>query len=389
MSYLENILSWWRDGKKRSLLIQLFTFLLLLFLASVLINNTADALKKQGVASGFDFLNQEAAFAIGDSLIDYSAEDSFGKAILVGLLNTLIVALLGNALAILWGTFLGIAQLSSNWILSKLAKMYINALRNVPLLLQLFFWYALVTEMLPPVRNAIELFPYFFLSQRGMAFPFPHSHPVYTAMAIFSILGLTALLSIYWWQKNHQRETGQTFKYFWCALTLPLMLPLIVWIIGGFPLSFSVPQLQGFNFQGGKVLSPEFFALLTGLVSYTSAFIAEIVRSGIESIPKGQWEAARSLGLRPALVLRLVILPQALRVIIPPLTSQMLNLTKNSSLAVAIGYPDLVNVTNTTANQTGQAVECIAIIMAIYLTFSLMTSAFMNWYNQITRLAAK
>ena len=381
--------SLWRDGRKRSLLIQFSVLALILIFIFILANNTAQALKKQGVAAGFGFLNQEAAFAIGDSLMDYSSEDSFGRAIVVGLLNTLMIALLGNALAVFWGTLLGIAQLSSNWILAKLAKMYVDVLRNVPLLLQLFFWYALVTEVLPPVRQALEFLPHVFLSQRGMALPFPESHPVYTAMGVASLLGFFALGLIYLWQKDYQRRTGQTFKYFFLAPALPLVLPLLVWAIGGLPLHISTPRLQGFNFQGGMTLSPEFFALLTGLVSYTSAFIAEIVRSGIGSVSKGQWEAARSLGLNSRQVLGLVVLPQALRVIIPPLTSQMLNLTKNSSLAVAIGYPDLVSVTNTTANQTGQAVECIAIIMAVYLSFSLLTSTFMNWYNHTTRLATK
>ena len=222
-----------------------------------------------------------------------------------------------------------------------------------------------------------------------MALPFPESHPVYTAMGISFILSCIVLGILYQWQKNYQRETGKNFKLFWSALTLPFIIPLIVWIIGGFPVHISIARLQGFNFQGGLILSPEFFALLTGLVFYTSAFIAEIVRSGIGAVTKGQWEAARSLGLSSPQVLRLVVLPQALRVIIPPLTSQMLNLTKNSSLAVAIGYPDLVSVANTTANQTGQAVECIAIIMVVYLSFSLLTSVFMNWYNHITRLATK
>ncbi len=382
-------MAFWRDGRKRNLLIQIFAFVLIFILVSLLVTNTTQALKKQGVAAGFGFLGQEAAFAIGDSLIDYSSEDSFGRAIFVGLLNTLIVALVGNALAVILGTFLGIAQLSNNWILAQLAKIYVNTLRNIPLLLQLFFWYALATEVLPPVREAIECLPKVFLSQRGMAFPFPKPHPVYTAMGIGSILGFIILVLLYQWQKNYQRKTGETFKLFWSALTLPILIPLIVWFIGGFPVYVSVPRLQGFNFQGGLILSPEFFALLTGLVSYTAAFIAEIVRSGIGSVSKGQWEAARSLGLRAPQVLGLVVLPQALRVIIPPLTSQMLNLTKNSSLAVAIGYPDLVSVTNTTANQTGQAVECIAIIMTIYLSLSLLTSSFMNWYNHVTRLAAK
>ena len=379
----------WRDAKKRSFAVQSLALIVILVLASVIVNNTAASLKNQGVAAGFGFLGQEAAFAIGDTPISYSSEDSFAKALTVGLVNTLIVALVGNVLAVVWGTLLGIARLSSNWPLATMARLYVDILRNIPLLLQLFFWYALITEILPPVREAIEILPHVFLSQRGMALPLPLSGSLYNTMAASCALGLL-LTGIAWsYGKKIQNRTGSIPRPLKWAPLLPCLLPLLIWTLGGWPVNIETPALKGFNFQGGMVLSPEFFALLMGLVSYTSAFVAEIVRSGIKAVPKGQWEASEALGLSSLQVLSLVILPQALRVIIPPLTSQMLNLTKNSSLAVAIGYPDLVNVANTTSNQTGQAVECIAIIMAVYLSFSLLTSLFMNWYNHTTKLITK
>ena len=246
-----------------------------------------------------------------------------------------------------------------------------------------------MTEVFPPVRQAIEIVPRVFFSQRGMVFPSPLPHPIYKAMAAAFLLGGFVLVAFYRHGKNYRRETGKNIPYLKFIFFTPIILPLVIWAFGGFPWKFSYPELQGFNFQGGMTLTPEFFSLLLGLVFYTSAFVAEIVRSGIQSVPKGQWEAASSLGLSRFRSLTLVVFPQALRVMIPPLTSQMLNLTKNSSLAVAIGYPDLVSVANTTTNQTGQAVECIILIMVIYLFFSLAISLLMNWYNHVTRLVER
>jgi general L-amino acid transport system permease protein len=283
-----------------------------------LISNTMANLEERRIASGFGFLGREAGFEIGESaFLRYGASDSYLRALLVGLTNTLAIAVIGIVFATILGAFIGLARLAKNFILRTLSAGYIEFIRNVPLLVQLFFWYAVITEGMPGPREALSPLPGVFLSNRGIFFP--------------------------------------TFS--------------------------SVPEIQGFNFVGGAAVSPEFAALLIGLTTYTAAFIAEIVRAGILAVDRGQGEAAHALGLSRGQTTRLVILPQALRVIIPPMTSQYLNLTKNSSLAVAIGYPDLVSIANTTMNQTGQAIEGIAIIMAVYLTISLSISAFMNWYN--------
>ncbi|MCY4643064.1 MAG: ABC transporter permease subunit [Bacteriovoracales bacterium] len=379
----------WRDLRFRKVAFQVLVLGLLLVLGGILFSNAKTALENQNVASGFGFLKQEAAFEISDAPISYSAESSFGRALVVGLINTLVVALLGNILAVFWGTFLGIAQLSSNWLLAKLAKTYVTVFRNLPLVLLLFFWYVLVTEIFPSVREAIELLPHTYLSQRGLAVPVPKGHPSHPYILAVFFLGLAFSWLSYRWLKRRQEKTGKSFSLltlFGGCMVLP---PLLTWCLAGAPLELDVPALEGFGFEGGFIFTPEFGALLLGLVLYTGAFIAEIVRSGIQSVNKGQWEAATSLGMGSGKTLRLVILPQALRVIIPPLTGQILNLTKNSSLAVAIGYSDFVNVANTTMNQTGQAIECIALIMAVYLFFSLLTSLFMNWYNHATRLVTR
>jgi len=309
--------------KHRLVLFQIILLLAVLWLGYTLVAQVNDNLARQNIATGFDFLQQEAGFGISQAPIDYSPAHNYGRAILVGCANTLLVAIPGILLAIILGTLIGISRLSSNWLLRMLAGCYVDAFRNVPVLLQLFFWYALFTELLPQAKDALQPFQYFFISNKGLVMP-------------------------------------------------ALQLPEFVW---------DLPQRTRFGFRGGLQLSPEYIAVLAGLTLYTAAFIAEIVRAGILSVNKGQTEAALSLGLSNAATLKLVVLPQALRVIIPPLTSQMLNLTKNSSLAVAIGYPELVSITQTTMNQTGQAIEAITIMMAIYLTLSLLTSLFMNWYN--------
>jgi general L-amino acid transport system permease protein len=290
-------------------------------------------------------------------------------------------------LATLLGTLIGLARLSHNWLIAKLASGYIETIRNVPLLVQLFFWYTIISENLPGPREALNPLPSVFLSNRGIVFPVLTAHPVHAWMgtALFAGIALAWLLAR--WARARQARTGQPFPAIYCGAGLILGLPLLVFLAAGAPLALDRPQIAGFNFTGGGVLTPEFAALLAGLTMYTAAFIAEIVRAGIIAVDRGQFEAAAALGLRPRRAMRLVILPQALRVIVPPLTSQYLNLTKNSSLAVAIGYPDLVSIANTTMNQTGQAIEGVAIIMAAYLTFSLTISAFMNWYN--ARIARK
>lgn len=379
----------WYDTTKRGYLIQALVLLAVLGVGYLLISRAATSLQEQNIASGYGFLQQEAAFEISESLIDYTAEHRYWRAFLVGLLNTLWVAILGNLLAVIWGIVVGIMRISPNWLMAKIAQVYVNVFRNIPLLLQLFFWYSLITEFLPSIRQAINPLPHVYLSQRGLALPNPEFSTVHLVMLLAMVAGIVAIMFVRRWQGLRQQMTGQLFPMYRVGLTLLLVPPLLVWLIGGAPTAMDVPVLEGFNFAGGVTLSPEFVALLLGLVLYTGAFNAEIVRAGIEAVKKGQKEAAASLGLSHGQVLRLVILPQALRVIVPPITSQMLNLTKNSSLAVAIGYPDLVNVANTSMNQTGQAIECIVLILVIYLIFSLLTSLFMNWYNHLTRLVEK
>ena len=370
------------DPAKRSLIYQTGVLIGVALLAYYLVTNTLDNLERQAIAIGFGFLEKESSFEIGESLIAYSAADTYARALAVGVLNTLKVSFVGIILTVLLGTLIGIARLSTNWLVSKLAAAYIELFQDIPILLQLFFWYAFFYEMLPGPRQALNPVAGLFLCNRGLIFAIPAAHPVWAWMGGAFLLACGAVYLLRWWAFRRLFSTGRTFPLFWSALGLLLGLPLLVWILGGAPTAMDVPELRGFNFQGGVSFSPEFAALLLGLVLYTAAFVAEIVRAGIQSVDRGQTEAAKSIGLKPGQVLHLVILPQALRVIIPPLTSQMLNLTKNSSLAVAIGYPDFVSVANTTINQTGQAIEGVALIMAVYLCLSLLTSAFMNWYNK-------
>jgi general L-amino acid transport system permease protein len=285
-------------------------------------------------------------------------------------------------LATVLGTIVGISRLSKNWLVAKCAQIYVEIMRNLPLLLQLLFWWALFRESLPGPRDALRAWDSFFLSNRGFKYPTPVPDPAHWWVLGAFIVAIAASVGVSRWARARQAATGEQFPVFAATLGLLIGLPALMFLVSGAPLTWSVPALRGFNFVGGGTLTPEFAALLIGLVTYTAAFIAEIVRSGIMAVPHGQWEAAGALGLPRTRVMRLVVLPQALRVIVPPMTSQYLNLTKNSSLAVAIGYPDLVSIANTTMNQTGQAIEGVAIIMAVYLTISLSISAFMNWYNK-------
>lgn len=379
----------WLDPKKRAIIYQVAVVGMVGLLAYYLISNTLANLQKQSIATGIDFLQKESSFEIGESLIPYSAADSYGRALIVGALNTLKVAFIGIVITIILGTIIGVARLSSNWLVSKLAAVYIEVMQDIPILLQLFFWYSIFYETLPSPRQALAPFAGVFLCNRGVAFAVPESHPVHKYMFLAFLVACVIVYFMRRWAKHRQDRTGRHFPVFRVSVGLIIGLPLILWWAGGAPTAMDVPKLAGFNFEGGSVVTPEFIALLLGLVLYTAAFVAEVVRAGIQSVSKGQTEAAMSIGLRPAPVLNLVILPQALRVIIPPLTSQMLNLTKNSSLAVAIGFPDFVSVANTTINQTGQAVEGVALIMAVYLFFSLSTSVFMNWYNKRARLVER
>jgi general L-amino acid transport system permease protein len=379
----------WNDARIRGIFYQVLFVAIVVGLGAFLVHNTLVNLRRQNIASGFGFLDREAAFGIGESLIAYSPADTYARAFLVGLLNTLYVSVLGIVLATILGTVMGIARLSSNWLIRKLAQVYVEAFRNIPLLLQLFFWWALLRQSAPAPRQAWELLPGFFISNRGFVFPVPVSDPVHWWMLLAFVLGIISAIAVRGWSKRRQALTGAQFPTGWVGAGFVLGLPLLVFLTAGMPLNLAWPELKGFNFVGGSAVSPEFAALLVGLTIYTGSFIAEIVRAGILAVSWGQTEAAFALGLKPGQRMRLIVLPQALRVIVPPMTSEYLSLTKNSSLAVAIGYPDLVSIANTTMNQTGQAVEGIAMIMAVYLTISLVISLFMNRYNRAVALVER
>lgn len=371
----------WNDPGLRAVVYQFVALVVVALVAWFLVSNTLHNLSVRNIATGFGFLDREAGFAIGETPIAYSPSDTYGRAILVGVLNTLRVAVIGIVLATLLGTLIGIGRLSKNWLVARLTSIYVEVMRNVPLLLQLFFWYALITENMPGPRQAHNPLPGVFISNRGVRVPSLEGNALDWMLGGLA-LAIVAIIVLGHWGRKRQEATGRIFPLGRAAIALLIGLPIVGWLASGASLALDMPALKGFNFQGGLNMSPEFAALLAGLVIYTSAFVAEVVRSGIQAVNQGQWEAAGSLGLRRAQVLRLVVLPQALRVIIPPMTSQYLSLTKNSSLAVAIGYPDIVSVVNTTLNQTGQAIEGILIIMGAYLTVSLTISIFMNWYNK-------
>lgn len=370
----------WSDPRFRSIVWQIVIVGIVVAIIWYLVANTRHNLEVRKIATGFGFLSREAGLPIGESLIPYSPTDTYLRALWIGVLNTLKVSIVGIVLTTLLGTLIGIGRLSKNWLLAKTTAVYVEVLRDIPLLLQLLFWYA-IFQMLPGPRQAMNPVDGVFLSNRGVKVPLLEWQAAHSWALVAFLLGI---VGTYLWNRasdRRQAETGVRPRLWPVALGLLVVFPVAVWAVLGAPWQWEQPSLRGFNFQGGGTLSPEFMALLAGLVIYTSAFVAEIVRSGILAVPQGQWEAANALGLRSATVLRKVVLPQALRVIIPPMTSTYLNITKNSSLAVAIGYQDIVSIANTTLNQTGQAIEGIAIIMMVYLTVSLSISLFMNWYN--------
>ncbi len=374
----------------RSAIFQIIAIAALVFFFYTIINNALNNLDARGIATGFGFLNQEAGFGIGLTLIEYNETYSYGRTFIVGLLNTALVSVLGIILATAIGFTMGVARLSTNWLVSRLAAVYIETFRNIPLLLQIFFWYFAVLQALPSARQSLSLGEAIFLNVRGLYFPAPVFNEDSGVVIAAFVIGLIATISISIWARNKQRLTGQQTPMGRIGLGLLVGLPLLVYFVSGMPISLEYPELKGFNFKGGISIIPELAALLLALSVYTAAFIAEIVRSGINAVSHGQTEAAMSLGLPRAKTLKLVVIPQALRIIIPPLTSQYLNLTKNSSLAMAIGYPDLVSVfAGTTLNQTGQAIEIIAMTMGVYLTLSLLTSALMNLYNRKVALVER
>jgi general L-amino acid transport system permease protein len=370
------------DPRVRGLIAQALLLVALVALGVWIVGNAIENLARQNIASGFGFLGRTAGFDISQSLIAYANTSTYGRAFWVGLLNTLLVSGLGIVLATLIGVLVGLGRLSSNWLVARLATLYVEIVRNVPLLLQLFVWYFAVLKALPAPRQSLALPLGAFLNVRGLYLPDPIGLPGIGFVAAAGLLALLLAVALLVWAGRRRRATGRRFSAVLTALGLILGVPLAAFALTGAPLTFATPRLKGFNVEGGLVVQPEFLALLLGLSVYTAAFIAEIVRSGIAGVPKGQKEAAAALGLSAAQAMRLVVMPQALRIIIPPLTNQYLNLTKNSSLAVAIGYPDLVSVfAGTVLNQTNQALEAIAITMAVYLTLSLATSLVMNWFN--------
>ena len=371
----------WTDPVFRSVVWQIIIVGIVVAIGWYFVRNTSENLAARHIATGFGFLDRVAGIPIGEALLPYNpAVNTYGRALLIGVLNTLQVAVIGVVLATILGTAIGIGRLSKNWLMAKLTAFYVETLRDIPLLLQLLFWYTIL-QGLPGPKQSWHLGNVAFLSNRGMKLPELDWQPAHSWALLAFVVGIVG--TILWNRRARERQeaTGIRPAVWPVALLLLIGLPIVVWAVLGAPFQTELPVLRGFNFQGGGTVSPEYFALLLGLVTYTASYIAEIVRSGIQAIPQGQWEAAGALGLRPGHVLRRIVLPQALRVIIPPMTSQYLNLTKNSSLAVAIGFQDIVSIANTTLNQTGQAIEGIAIIMAVYLSISLSISLFMNWYN--------
>jgi general L-amino acid transport system permease protein len=381
----------YNDPKVRSIAYQLALCAVVGFLVYGAASNAVENLARAHIASGFGFWNNTAGFDISQTLIEYSSRGStYGRAFWVGLLNTLLVAGVGIIFATILGFVVGISRLSRNWLLAKVAGGYVEIIRNLPLLLQLLFWYNAVLKALPDIRDSIAVGGGLFLNNRGLFLPQPIFQSGFGAVEIALLAGILGAFAFYVWARKRQEQTGQQAPVLSVALALVVGLPLAVFAISGFPLGFEFPQAGRFNITGGVEILPEFAALLFGLSIYTAAFIAEVVRAGILAVSRGQSEAAYSLGLRSGPTLRLVVVPQAMRVIIPPLTSQYLNLTKNSTLAVAIGYPDLVQVfTGTVLNQTGQAVEVVAITMLVYLVISLGTSLLMNIYNSRMTLAER
>lgn len=376
--------AFYRDPRVRAVFYQVVVVLAVVLAGAYLVHNTMANLAKLGVAGGFGFLSRPAGFDIGQALIDYSSSNTFGRAFIVGFLNTILVAVVGIILATIIGFTMGIARLSHNWLVSTLATVYIETVRNIPLLLQLLLIYAILLHALPQAKDSAVLLDSVLLNTGGLFLPKPIPQPGFGVVAIIWLLALAAIPVVLHQAAKRRELTGQTVH------TLPIILGLLALIpisyfVAGQPLGLDFPIMGRFRPSGGFQVQPEFVALVLGLSIYTGSFIAEIVRSGILAVSKGQWEAAGSLGLSRGATLRLIVVPQALRVIIPPQTNQYLNLTKNSSLAVAIGYPDFFNVAGTINNQTGQAVEVVAITMGVYLTLSLITSTFMNWYN--TRIA--
>ena len=380
----------WRDAVVLQWIAQILSAVIVIGFAIFFVSNVLQAAEARGLSWGYEFLDEAAGFPISESLLPYDASYPFARAFVIGLLNTLKVALVGIVFATLLGILAAVSRLSSNWLVSKLASVYIEIIRNVPLLVQLFFWYFGFFQTLPPVKDALALPGPVYLSQRGLYMIWVQPGSSFGTWLAFVGAGLVLSWVAYLVLSRHQIRTGRPTYPVATGLVLLVLLPLIGWFaVGGQPLGTTVPELGKFNFEGGLRLTPEFVGLLLGLVVYTGAFIAEVVRAGILAVDRGQFEAARALGLSGMQALRLVVFPQALRVIIPPLISQYLNLTKNSSLAILIGYADVFFVGRTIINQSGRAVPVFLLVMAIYLTLSALTSIVMNIYNRRVRLVER
>jgi general L-amino acid transport system permease protein len=385
------------DKEVQAIVWQAVFLAIVLCIGYYLFSNMQANLARQNVSTGFDYLARESGFGIGESWIEYSPAATYARALLVGFLNTIAVAIVGVVLATMIGISIGVASLSKNWLVRQVTGVYIHFLRNIPVLLQIILWHTLITNerFLPLPRDFLAedapspILGSLYLTRRGLFFPSFEPHIGWLGALAGLIIGVLVAWMIARWADRRMAETGEQFPAFWVGVGAVVACAAIGWLVMGAPTALSYPEIGRFRVAGGATITPEFMAVLFGLTVYTSAFIAEIVRAGILAVPKGQIEAGRSLGLRESVIMRKIILPQALRVIIPPLTSQYLNLTKNSSLAVAVGYPDLVSVSNTTLNQTGQAPEAILIMMAVYLTTSIVTSVLMNWYNARIQLVER
>jgi len=371
----------WRSRATRGLIYQAVAVAAIGAAVWFLAHNTLENMRVRGIQSGLGFFTQPAGFDIGESVFAFDSADPYWKAFLVGLSNTLRAAIVGIVLTTILGTLIGIGRLSRNFLIRSLCTGYVELIRNIPVLIQLLMWYTALSAWLPPLSDAMNPLPGIFLSKSGMSFPVPEWEQGHLVSLAGLALGIAAAWLYRRWARAAFARTGIPRPIFWPTLAIVIVGALLGWVAGGSPTALEMPVRNDFNISGGGTVTPEFLAVTIGLSIYTASFVAEIVRSGIQSVPWGQTEAAGALGLSRGHALKLVLLPQALRVIIPPLTNQYLNLTKNSSLAVAVGYPDLVSISNTTLNQTGRAVECIAVIMAVYLTLSLVTAGLMNWYN--------
>lgn len=382
--------NWLYDARIRAIAYQVITVAAVIGFVGWLANNTVENLEARGIATGFEFLGHPAGFGVPFSLIEYSEASPYLTAFTLSVLNTLFVSFTGIILATIIGFMFGVMRLSRNWIISKISQVYLETFRNIPLLLQILFWYFGVLSLLPRQRSSIIIGDV-YINNRGIFMPSmePTSAGFY-AMPIMFLVGIVAAFVVGSWAKKRQMATGQRFPSFWVGLGLIIGLPFLAAMFTGFPWVWDTPKLSGFSFQGGAVIIPEFLALLFALVIYTAAFIGEIVRAGIQAVSHGQTEAAYALGLRPGVTLRLVIIPQAMRIVIPPLISQYLNLTKNSSLAAAVGYPEMTAVwAGTVLNQSGQALECMAMVMGVYFIISLSISGVMNWYNKRVALVER